>query len=50
MYAVEVKMEAVLVDGVFAGNLALSNEQCSAEMLVRLPHRDSEEVQLAGYI
>ena len=46
----EVKMEVVWVDGVFTGTPALSTEQCSTEKPVVLPHRHSEEVQLAGYI
>lgn len=49
-YVVEVKMEVVCVDGVFAGILVLSIEHHSVKKPVLLPRHHSEEVQSVGYI
>lgn len=43
-------MDAVWVDGVFAGTISLSIEQPSVGMPVLLHHHHSKEVQLVGYI
>ena len=50
VYVVEVKMEVVWVDGLFAGTLALLTGQHSVVKPVLLLHHHSEEVQSTGYI
>lgn len=50
VYAVEVKMEGVWVDGVFMRTLVSSVEDHSIEKPVFLPHCHLEEVQSASYI
>lgn len=50
VYVVEVKVELVWVDEVFAENLSLSTVQCFVVRLVRLPHRHLKKVLSMGYI